>query len=181
MKMVVGLGNPGKEYEKTRHNCGFLAIDYYAKNNNLDFKSKFKGLYCEKIIDGSKIIFLKPQTYMNLSGDCVKKFVDYYNLSSDDIIDDIDFEVGTFKIKRDGSSAGHNGINSIINRLNTENINRIRIGISKNEIPLEKYVLQKFSKEEQKKIDSIMPTIENIINDYSKNDIDYLMQKYNGN
>ena len=110
MKLVVGLGNPGKQYEKTRHNCGFMAIDYYANKNDLKFKKKFNGLYAETLINGNKLILLKPQTYMNLSGFCVKKFVDFYNIDLNDILviyDDKDFETGTFKIKRDGSSAGH--------------------------------------------------------------------------
>ena len=103
MKLIVGLGNPGKEYENTRHNCGFRAIDFYATKNNLNFKNKFNGEYCENRINNEKIILLKPQTFMNLSGDCVVKFVNYYNLKIEDILiiyDDVDFEVGKFKIKR---------------------------------------------------------------------------------
>ena len=119
---------------------------------------------------------------MNLSGNCVIKYVNFYNISIDDILviyDDIDFEVGTFKIKRDGSAAGHNGIKNIISNLKTENIKRIRIGISKNEIPLEEYVLKKFSKEDKEKISSLFPIMKNIIEDFATNDIDSLMQKYN--
>ena len=184
MKLVVGLGNPGKEYEKTRHNCGFRAIDFYATKNNLSFKKKFNGEFCEQVINNEKIILLKPQTYMNLSGDSVIKFVNYYNIKLEDILiiyDDVDFETGTFKIKRGGSSAGHNGIKSVINSLKTDNICRIRIGISKNEISLMDYVTGKFSKEDNFKIDSILPIINEIITDYANNDIDYLMQKYNRN
>ncbi len=182
MKLVVGLGNPGKKYEKTRHNCGFRAIDFYAAKKNLLFKEKFDSLYSEIIINNEKVILIKPQTYMNLSGIAVRKFVDYYNLELKDLLiihDDVDFDIGTFKIKRNGSSAGHNGIKNIIDNFKTEEIQRIRIGISKNEIPLMDYVLGKFSDEENKLIDSILPTIAEIIDDFSVDDIDKLMEKFN--
>ena len=182
MKLIVGLGNPDKKYEGTRHDVGFSVIDYYVNEKKLSYKSKYNGLYAEDNINGEKIILLKPQTYMNLSGNCVIKYVNFYNISIDDILviyDDIDFEVGTFKIKRDGSAAGHNGIKNIISNLKTENIKRIRIGISKNQVPLEEYVLKKFSKEDKEKISSLFPIMKNIIEDFSTNDIDSLMQKYN--
>ena len=130
------------------------------------------------------MILLKPQTYMNLSGESVREIVNFYNIDIEDILiiyDDIDFEVGTFKIRRGGSAGGHNGIRNIIDNLKTENIQRIRIGISKNEIPLMDYVLGKFTPEEEKKIESIFPQISNVINDFSNNNIDELMKKYNGN
>ncbi|NLC48189.1 MAG: aminoacyl-tRNA hydrolase [Tenericutes bacterium] len=182
MKLVVGLGNPGKKYEKTRHNCGFKLIDYYASKNNLIFKSKFKGLYSEQIINNEKIIFLKPQSYMNLSGEVVQQFVKYFNINTEDILvvyDDVNYPVGTFKIKRDGSSGGHNGIDNILDLLKTNQITRLKIGISMNEIPLTDYVLSKLTKEEESLIERIMPTVENIIKDFSNNSVDYLMQKYN--
>lgn len=121
---------------------------------------------------------------MNLSGESVREIVNFYNIDIEDILiiyDDIDFEVGTFKIRRGGSAGGHNGIRNIIDNLKTENIQRIRIGISKNEIPLMDYVLGKFTPEEEKKIESIFPQISNVINDFSNNNIDELMKKYNGN
>ena len=184
MILIVGLGNPGIRYKNTRHNCGFMAIDYYAKNNNLVFKNKFNGEYAEQTINNEKVIFLKPQTYMNLSGECVSKYINFFHIDLKDvyiIYDDVDFEIGTFKIKRNGSSGGHNGINNIISLLKTEEIKRIRIGISKNDIPLIDYVLKKLSKEEKEKIDSIMPKIAQVIGDIPYHDIDYLMEKYNGN
>jgi PTH1 family peptidyl-tRNA hydrolase len=132
MKLIVGLGNPGKKYENTRHNMGFMAIDFYAAKNNLEFKKKFNGLYSETIINGEKTIILKPQTYMNLSGDCVIEFVNYFKIDLDEILilyDDKDFEVGTFKIKKIGSSGGHNGMKSIMSRLKVQDIKRVRLGI----------------------------------------------------
>lgn len=182
MKLVVGLGNPGKEYERTRHNCGFLMIDSYASKNGLNFKKKYNGLYCEHLVNNEKIILLKPQTFMNLSGTCVSSFVKYYNIKLEDILiiyDDVDFEIGKFKIKRGGSSAGHNGIKDIINKLKTEDVQRIRIGISKNQIPLMDYVLGKISNEDMKKLESIFPTIHNIIEDFTIKDINKLMDMYN--
>ena len=86
MKLVVGLGNPGKEYDKTRHNCGFRAIDFYAEKNNLSFKSKFNGLYADLVVNNEKLIILKPQTFMNLSGDCVIQFMKYFNLKTEDFL-----------------------------------------------------------------------------------------------
>ena len=134
----------------------------------------------EEIIEKVK----RYKTYMNLSGESVIEFVKYYNIDLKDLIviyDDIDFEVGTFKIKRNGSAGGHNGIKNIIEHLKTENIQRIRIGISKNNIPLDKYVIEKFTQEEDEKINQILPTISNIIEDFTMYDIDKLMEKYNRN
>ena len=184
MKLIVGLGNPGKSYENTRHNVGFMAIDFYAAKNNLDFKKKFNGLYSEQLINNEKVIFLKPQTYMNLSGNCVREFVNFYNINIDDIFiiyDDYNFETGTFRIRRDGSAGGHNGIKNIIENLKSEKIKRLRVGISKNIIPLEDYVLQKFGSEDRKKINDLLPLLSDIINDFCYLDIDELMQKYNRN
>ncbi len=184
MKLIVGLGNPDKKYEKTRHNCGFRAIDFYAEKNNLTFKNKYNGLYSENIVNGEKLILLKPQTYMNLSGNSVIKYMKFYNIDLKDLLviyDDVDFEIGTFKIRRGGSSGGHNGIKNIIDNLKTEDIQRIRIGISKNNIELMDYVLGKFSKDEDKKLKEILPIISDIIDDFSKYDIDKLMEKYNKN
>ena len=183
MKLIVGLGNPGKEYENTRHNMGFMAIDFYAQKNNLDFKKKFNGLYSETTINGEKIILLKPQTYMNLSGNCIIEFVNYFKIDLDDVLiiyDDKDFDLGTFKIKKNGSSGGHNGMNNIISHFKTQNIKRIRMGISKNDIPLIDYVLQKMGKNEMDKINGIFPIISDVIEDFVKLDFEALMSKYNG-
>ena len=184
MKLIVGLGNPDKKYENTRHNCGFRAIDFYAAKNNLSFKKKFDALYSEQIINNEKVIFVKPQTYMNLSGNSVRQFVKFYNLDIKDLLiiyDDVDFEIGTFRIKRGGSSGGHNGMNNIIENLHTNDIQRVRIGISKNEIPLIDYVLGKFSKEDNEKLESVFETLCSVMEDFTIVDIDRLMDKYNRN
>ena len=183
MKLIVGLGNPGKKYEYTRHNMGFMAIDFYAKKNNLIFKSKFNGLYSEQTINNEKVIFLKPQTFMNLSGECVLAFVNYFHIDINDILiiyDDRDFEVGEFKIKIGGSSAGHNGIQNIIDNLKTSQIKRLRLGISKNTIPLIDYVLQRFTDEDLNKINVMLNNVNNIIDDFVTKDFEVVMSKYNG-
>ena len=180
MKLIVGLGNPGKEYEKTRHNVGFMAIDHYLGNES--FKSKNNGSYYEKIINNEKIIFLKPLTYMNDSGLAVRYFSDYFNLDISDILiiyDDMDFDVGKYKLKSSGSSAGHNGIKSIIKHLGTENFKRIRIGISKNNINTIDYVLGRFSKEDLFILNNVFNVVDNIIEDFNIYDFDKLMNKYN--
>lgn len=183
MKLIVGLGNPGNNYEKTRHNVGFMAIDNFSHSRNLVFKKKFNALYSEFINNGEKVILLKPQTYMNLSGDAVLKFKKYFDIDLEDILviyDDISFEVGKLKIKKSGSSGGHNGINDIINKINSEDIKRVKIGISKNKISLKDYVLSDFSKKELEKLNNVFEITNNIIEDFLKIDFEKLMSKYNG-
>ena len=183
MKLIVGLGNPGKEYEKTRHNVGFMAVDAFSSSNNLIFKNKFNALYAETMVNNEKVILLKPQTFMNISGDAVLEFKNYFYLNVDDILviyDDINFEVGELKIKKSGSSGGHNGINDIINKLKTKNIKRVKIGISKNKFKLKDYVLSSFNSEELEKLNNIFKITNNIIEDFSNIDFEKLMSKYNG-
>ena len=184
MKLIVGLGNPGKEYENTRHNTGFMAIDEYAKINNIDFnKNKFDGLYTDIIVNNEKVILLKPQKYMNLSGEVIYKYMDYFKIDKEDILviyDDMDLDVGTFKIRFKGGSAGHNGLKNIESNISSNEYKRIKIGISKNKnIDTVNYVLGKFSKEEKEKLNEVLKNIPNIINDYLKLDFDKLMNKYN--
>lgn len=182
MKLIVGLGNPGKEYERTRHNVGFMAIDLYCLKKDLAFKKKFNGLYTKDIINGEEIIFLKPQNFMNLSGKVVRQFIDYFKINIDDILiiyDDAAFEIGSFKIKPAGSDGGHNGVKDIISNIGTSNFKRIRIGISKSEQNMKAHVLSKFSESEINKINETLHTIIDVINDYSKLSFENLMNKYN--
>jgi PTH1 family peptidyl-tRNA hydrolase len=182
MKLIVGLGNPGKQYEKTRHNLGFMVIDYYANKKELKFKSSMQGMYAELVVNGEKIILLKPQNYMNLSGDIVKRYFDYYNIKLDDLLiiyDDVDFEIGTFKIKRNGSSGGHNGIKDIINKLGTEYVSRIRIGVSKNNSELADYVLKKLPKADLETVSNLLPKISEAIDMFITEGLDPSMEKYN--
>lgn len=180
MKLIVGLGNPGKEYENTRHNIGFMALDNYL--GKVDFKNKDNYAIYEKNINNQKVIFLKPLTYMNESGLAIRKIMDYYKIKIEDILiiyDEMDIEVGKLKIKKSGSSAGHNGIKSIIKHLGTEEFKRIRIGISKPKGDSIDFVLGKFNKQETEKINEVLNTVNNIIEDYIVLDFEKLMSKYN--
>jgi len=161
MKLVVGLGNPGKGYENTRHNIGFNFIDFYLKYKNIIpiWKNKYKGEFFITEIDGEKIIFLKPMTYVNLSGNCVKKIFNYYDISIDDVLvvcDDLDLSVGYFKFKMGGSSGGHNGLKDIEKNLGTTQFKRIRIGIGNDKlIDTKDYVLGKINSSDKKVIDEV--------------------------
>jgi len=152
MYIVVGLGNPGKKYDNTRHNVGFMAIDEIAKDYKFpEFSKKFSGLTSKGKIGNEDVILLKPQTYINLSGQSVSEIVNFYKLSESDVIvihDDIDLEFAKVRVKVGGGSGGHNGIKSIDSHIGV-NYKRIRIGIGRSEeIPVENYVLKSFSKEE---------------------------------
>ena len=184
MYLIVGLGNPGKEYENTRHNMGFHFLDCFAKENNIEInKEKFHGLYGEGRIDNEKVILLKPQQYMNLSGEAVKKFVDYFEIDLDHLLiihDDLDLPLGTFRLRKQGSSGGHNGLKDIARLLNTEAYKRLKLGISNNKaIDTKDYVLSTFSKEEQQEIAELEKTIIQLLTDFLKDDFETLMSKYN--
>lgn len=169
MKLIVGLGNPGKEYDNTRHNIGFMILDNYL--GDVKYTEKFDGLIYEKNYNGEKVIFLKPQTFMNNSGMSVVKVVNYYNIDVHDILvihDDLDLDFNTIKIKSNSSSGGHNGIKSIINNLGSQEFDQFKFGISneyKNNII--DFVLGKFSKEELSNIDYsyLNKVIDTYIND----------------
>jgi len=183
MKLIVGLGNVGPEYESTRHNVGFYYLDLMASKLNLTFKEKFNAYWVKTKIENTDVILVKPLTFMNLSGEAVIKFVNYYKIKSEDILvihDDLDMELGRIKLKENGSSGGHNGIKNIILNLNTENFKRLKIGISKNNmIDTKDYVLGKFTKEEQHIIESNEEKVLNILDDYFKLSFNDLMSKYN--
>ncbi len=184
MKLIVGLGNPGKEYENTRHNAGFKFIDEYAKSKGLTFnQNKFKGLYTTFINNGEKIILLKPQKYMNLSGEVVRDFVNFFKINIEDILiicDDLDTPLGKIKIKYKGSSGGHNGLKNIEQNLNTNEYKRIKIGISndKNQDRIN-YVIGKMPKEDLEKLNEVTSHSPEILNDYLTLKFDNLMNKYN--
>ena len=155
MKLIVGLGNIGKEYQATRHNIGFMFLEYLKEDWNLDFKEEksFKGHVASKVIDGTKTYFLMPTTYMNLSGEAVQALSSYYKIEVEDILviyDDMDLPVGESRYKKKGSSGGQNGIGDIIQKLGTDKISRLKIGIGKGRGHLrgKDYVLSKFDNEE---------------------------------
>lgn len=183
MRLIVGLGNPGKEYENTRHNAGFKFIDKFASSLNLNFnKEKFGGLYTEFNYQNEKIILLKPQKYINLSGEVLIKFKDFYKIDTKDILiicDDLDTELGQIKIKYKGSSGGHNGLKNIEYHLHTVEYKRIKIGISKNSNDKIDYVIGKIPKEELEKLEKVTDKANEILKDYLNMNFDNLMNKYN--
>jgi len=164
MKLIVGLGNIGKEYEKTRHNVGFMAVDKisdFYKFENWSLEEKFETEIARGEIKNEKIILIKPQTFMNLSGRAVQKTMNFYKIETKDLIvihDDLDIALGTFRLGFGRSSAGHKGVQSIIDYLGSKDFNRIRVGIQipDRKIPTEKYVLGNFSKEESGTINGIL-------------------------
>ncbi len=156
MHLIVGLGNPGKTYQKNRHNVGFLLIERFAEKKGLKIcKKKFKGLYEIYNHENKQTILLKPQTHMNNSGEIVKKYIDYFQIPIENVLiiyDDYYIEVGNFKLKEAGGPAGHNGLKSIENHLGTDQYKRLKIGISRDqEMLMSDYVLGNFNKEQQKK------------------------------
>ncbi len=184
MKLIIGLGNPGKEYENTRHNAGFKFLDKFVKANNLNFtKEKFNGLYTEFNYNNEKIILLKPQKYMNLSGEVLIKFKEFYKINIEDILvicDDLDTNLGQIKIKYKGSSGGHNGLKNIENHLHTNEYKRIKIGISKNKDHDKiDYVIGQMPKEELEILEKVTEKADDIIKDYLNLSFDNLMNKYN--
>ena len=158
MKLIIGLGNPTKEYEKTRHNVGFMVIDEFAKEmNQLTWQSKFKGEYVKFKYNGEDIILLKPMTYMNNSGESVIQFMKYFKIDVEDIVvvyDDLDMPTGKLRLRQSGSAGGHNGVKSMISHIGTQNFKRIRVGIDRHKyIPVVDYVLGHFTQEQQKSIE----------------------------
>ena len=155
MKLIVGLGNPGKQYEGTRHNAGFMCIDEVARNYNCDFKleAKLKGMVAKVNVAGKKAILLKPMTYMNLSGEAVVATAQFYKIDFENIIviaDDLDSRCGRVRLRAEGSAGGHNGLKSIIEKTGRQDFKRVKIGIDRSPvIPVIDWVLTKFTKDEQ--------------------------------
>lgn len=182
MKLIVGLGNPGREYDNTRHNVGFMYLDYIF-GNSFQVNNKFKAMEYITAIEGEKVIIIKPLTYMNLSGDAVRNYVNYYKIDVYDILviqDDLDMEVGRFKLLFNHGDGGHNGIKNIILNLGSRDFLRLKIGISKAGLGDSKdYVLGKFPSEELDAINNSFKELGNFINDYIVMDRDKLIGKYN--
>lgn len=155
MKLIIGLGNPGKPYEHTRHNIGFDVIDALSLKWGAPLnQSKFNGMYASVHRPEGKVILVKPLTYMNLSGECVRPLMDYFDIEVEDIVviyDDLDLETGKLRLRQKGSAGGHNGIKSLIQHLGTQEFDRIRVGVSRPPAGMKvaDYVLSKFSKDDQ--------------------------------
>ena len=185
MYLIIGLGNPEEEYRKTRHNMGFNAINKIAEQYGIKVnKSKFQGLYESAIIVGKKVMLIKPQTYMNLSGECIKQFVDFYKIPNEDILviyDDMDIEPGKIKIRKKGGAGGHNGMKSIIKMLGTEEFARIRTGIGRPEHSGDdiNYVIGAIPEEEIPKLQEGVEKAKEAVIEILKNGIDSAMNKLN--
>ncbi len=162
MKLIVGLGNPGSQFEKTRHNIGFVIVDALAERLGVSFnQSKFKGVYGTYHHKGEKVVLLKPLTYMNLSGESIVPLMDYYDIEEENLLviyDDLDLPVGKIRLRQKGSAGGHNGMKSTIAHLGTQNFNRIRVGIDRptNGMSVPDYVLGKFAKEDHGELDQVV-------------------------
>ncbi|SHJ56616.1 peptidyl-tRNA hydrolase [Dethiosulfatibacter aminovorans DSM 17477] len=184
MYLVVGLGNPGKQYAGTRHNIGFEVIDYICSEKDIKLdKMKFNAVYGEYRIKGEKVLLAKPLTYMNRSGIAVLDISRYYKIDPENIIviyDDIDLAPGKLRIRPNGSAGTHNGMKSIIYQLQTEDFSRIRVGIGRNkQMDLASFVLQKFSEAE---IEQLTDTVKNAalaVDEIIENSVDSAMNKYN--
>jgi len=185
MYLIVGLGNPENDYSKTRHNMGFNVINKLSKEMNIEVnKNKFNSLFGSGIYNGEKVILLKPQTFMNNSGDAVSEIINFYKISPDELIviyDDIDIEPGLIRIRRNGSSGTHNGMRSIVSCINTEDFCRIRVGIGKPQenIDMISYVIGFVPEDEIKRLDEGAEKAKDAVLELLKNGIDSAMNKYN--
>ena len=186
MYLVVGLGNPEKEYENTRHNMGFNVIDKIAKDCDIKIsQSKFKGLYTIENLYDEKVLFLKPQTYMNLSGNSVVEFKSFYKIENNNIIviyDDLDLEEGTIRIRKKGGPGTHNGMKSVTKCLGTEDFIRVRVGIGKpkeNE-DIIKYVIGPISNKTKENLEKGINVAAEAVLSILKEGIDIAMNQYNG-
>lgn len=188
VKMIVGLGNPGSKYEKTKHNIGFMAIDNIVKNLDVTFTDdkNFKAQIGSTFINHEKVYFVKPTTFMNNSGIAVKALLTYYNIDITDLIviyDDLDMEVSKLRLRSKGSAGGHNGIKSIIAHIGTQEFNRIKVGIGR---PLKgmtviSHVMGQFNTEDNITISLTLDRVVNAVKFYlQENDFEKTMQKFNG-
>jgi len=185
MRWIVGLGNPGTAYANTRHNAGFMVVDELARRLNIEVSTqKCKAHIGEARVGNTKVALLKPMTYMNLSGESLRAFMDYYKVTLEDLIvvyDDLDTEVGRIRLRYQGSAGGHNGIKSIIQHMGTQTFNRVRVGISRPEpgMVISDYVLSPFAKAEranlQKSVEDACDAIEYALS----NSFEQTMAKFN--
>ena len=185
MYLIVGLGNPEPEYSRTRHNMGFDVINKLADKFNIDVKKqKFSGLYGTGTIENEKVILVKPQTYMNLSGECVKPFADFYKVDNDHILviyDDIDILTGTIKIRKKGGPGTHNGMKSLVHELDTTEFPRIRVGTGTTDkiVNLISYVITKVNDTEYLKLQEGIEKATDAVIEILKVGIDNAMNKLN--
>ncbi len=181
MKAIIGLGNPEIKYKNTRHNTGFIIMDEILKAHEITLGEKFNSYFAKK----GDLLYLLPKTYMNLSGNAVLELMNFYKLSNKDILviyDDATIEFGTFRLKKNGSFGGHNGIKSIINRIGTDVFDRLKIGVGPvpSNIPIDSFVLSNFNEEELKNIQKMGKIATDVVESWQNQGIDYAQNKFNG-
>lgn len=185
MYLIVGLGNPEPEYSKTRHNMGFDVINQIAKKHKIELtRTKFNGIYGSGTIEGEKVTLLKPQTFMNLSGECIKPFVDFYKIPLENVLviyDDMDIEVGSIKLRKKGGPGTHNGAKSVVHELASEEFPRIRVGIGKpvDEYDAIDYVIGKIVDNTYEKLEEGIKKAAEAVYEFIKSGIDTAMNKFN--
>ena len=183
MKLIVGLGNPDSKYDNTRHNVGFMLVDYIFGSNNFVLNKKMNAMEYITNINREKVVIIKPITYMNLSGDAVVKYVNFYKIDISDIMviqDDLDMPLGCFKLMCNRGDGGHNGIKDISLKFGSKNYLRVKIGIGKSDlIDTKDYVLGKFKNEDKELLNDVFYNLRNVVSDYISLNNDGLMQKYN--
>ena len=186
MFIIAGLGNPGKDYKNTRHNIGFDVIDVIAQKHNISvIEKKHKAIIGKGVIDGYKVILVKPQTYMNLSGESLREIIDYYKVDPTEelivISDDISLNPGNIRIRKKGSAGGHNGLKSIIQHLGTDGSMRVKMGVGEKPkgYDLADYVLGHFTEDERKIMDEAAKSAEEAVRLMMQGDADAAMNKFN--
>ena len=183
MRLVVGLGNPGRDYAATRHNVGFMVVDELARRDgNVGFRRRFRADVGEGRYPGGKLILVKPQTYMNLSGNAVREAVNWYRVPREDILvvfDELDLPFGTIRLRPSGSAGGHNGMRSVLEQLGGTDIPRLRIGIGRGRAEAEDYVLSPFSREQAKELPFLIPTAADAVTTWATEGIIAAMNKHN--
>lgn len=181
MKLIVGLGNPGKEYENTRHNIGYMIIDNFVNSDN--WKKESLAYVLKQTIHNKNVLFIKPTTYMNLSGQAVQYYLNYYKIDTKDLLviqDDMDLDIGKVRLKFKSSAGGHNGIKDIIKNIKTDEFLRLKIGISKPTNDTIEFVLGKFPKSDLEILNNNMNMYNQIITDFiNDTKIETLMNRYN--
>lgn len=184
MKIIIGLGNPGQDYARTRHNVGFEALDRLADKLNMDFnRAKFSSLVAEGFYQGEKILLVKPTTFMNLSGNAVQQILTFYKEEASNILviyDDIDLDVGQLRIRKNGGPGSHNGMKDIISKIGSRDFPRIRLGIGQDpRIPLASYVLSRFGPDEEGPMEEAIDLAAQAAKAILDQDLDTAMNKFN--
>ena len=188
MKVIAGLGNPGAEYVNTPHSIGFEVVDAVARGIGASWKgsSSFKGELATGLLGGVKVLLVKPQTYMNLSGECVSPVLKYHNATIEDLLvvsDDIDLPVGRLRIRKGGSAGGHNGLKSVIERTGSQDFARLRIGVGRDPQSRSNvigHVLGKFSPEDRQAMDEVVATAAEAVGAIENENLETAMNRYNG-